>query len=138
MAGDAFLAKNAVISSATTTFPAGAITPGGAAVDEMDMAGLNLEDPLAAVCVVGNLTGALTTFAVSVEVSDDSAFTAPAPRTVAGPLSITTNGYHLLGWLPPFKDRYSRFKVVSTGAAVTGTLDCRLDRGADSRRLLVP
>lgn len=134
--GDALLTRGVTITTAGTDYPTGVVAPGGNEVDELDLTGLNLSDPLALLVLVSAISGTSTTLTTTFEVSSDPAFSSPAPRTVCGPLAITTNGTHVLGWLQPVPERYGRFKIVSTsGTTAAATVLCMATIGADSRNL---
>lgn len=133
--GDALLTRAVTITTAGTDYPTGLVAPGGAEVDELDLTGLSLSDPLALVVVVTAISGTATTLTVSFEVATDAAFS--SVRTVVPALAITTTGTHLLGWLQPVTERYGRFKIVSTSSTTAAaTVYCMATVGADSRLLL--
>lgn len=132
--GDALLTRSLVITTAATEYPTGVVAEGGAEVDELDLTGLNLSDPLCAVVIVTAISGTATTLTTTFEVATDAAFS--SPRTVLPALAITTTGTHVLGWLQPVPERYGRFKIVSTSSTTAAaTVYCMLTVGADSRLL---
>lgn len=135
--GDALMTRQGDCSAAATVYPTGLVAAGGALVDEIDIRGLNLNRPYAAVVYVPKADGTNPTLTASVECDDDAAF--GSARTAIGAVVITTAGAHLLGYLYGAPEDYARFKLVVAGDANPdfGDVLCELTLDFDTRRLIV-
>lgn len=132
--GDALMTRQGDCSSAGTVYPTGLVSPGGTLVDEIDIRGMNLNRPLAAVVFVPSVSNAGATLTATLE-GDTSAAFATALRTLLGPLVITTTGAHMLGYVYGVLEDYARFKLVAGGTTPNfGDVLCMLTLDYDTRR----